>query len=173
MGDEERRNRVLQEMQDSFEWLPGTLDPAEGDASAQRIDLVAGLEVRKPRLTRSGLLCRCRRAVLTTADVVRNCGRITIDEAHEAEIALIDETLGVAVLRPEDRLAPARVATFQERTPRLKSDVAVAGYSYGGVLGAPTVTFGQVSDLEGAERRAIHEASDACRARRRCRRPGA
>jgi hypothetical protein len=29
------------------------------------------------------------------------------------------------------------------------SEVAVAGYSYGGVLGAPTVTFGQVSDLKG------------------------
>ena len=27
-GDEERRNRLIQEMQDSFEWLPGTLDPA-------------------------------------------------------------------------------------------------------------------------------------------------
>jgi peptidoglycan hydrolase-like protein with peptidoglycan-binding domain len=149
VGDEERRNRVLQEMQESFDWLPGTLDPAEGDASAQRIDLVAGLEVRKPRLTRSGFYVDDRGAVLTTADAVRNCGRITIDEVHEAEIALIDEALGVAVLRPENRLAPARVAMFQERTPRLKSDVAVAGYSYGGVLGAPSVTFGQVSDLEG------------------------
>jgi len=151
VGDEERRNRVLQEMQDSFEWLPGTLDPAEGDASAQRIDLVAGLEVRKPRLTRSGFYVDDGGAVLTTADAVRNCGRITIDELHEADIALIDEPLGVAVLRPETRLAPARVATFQDRTPRLMSDVAVAGYSYGGALGAPTVTFGQVSDLEGLE----------------------
>lgn len=149
VGDEERRNRVLQEMQESFDWLPGTLDPSEGDASAQRVDLVAGLEVRKPRLTRSGFYVDDSGAVLTTADVVRNCGRITIDELHEAEIALIDEALGVAVLRPEDRLAPARVAMFQERTPRLKSDVAVAGYSYDGVLGAPSVTFGQVSDLEG------------------------
>ena len=149
VGDEDRRNRLLQEMQDSFEWLAGTLDPAEGAASAQRIDLVAGLELRKPRLTRSGFYVDDDGAVLTTADAVRNCGRITIDERHTAGIALIDDTLGVAVLRPETRLAPARVATFQDRKPRLLSDVAVAGYSYGGVLGAPSVTFGQVSDLEG------------------------
>lgn len=149
VGDEERRNRVLQEMQDSFEWLDGTLDPAEGTGSVQRINLVAGLEVRRPRVTRSGFYVDASGAVLTTADAVQNCGRITIDEMHEAEIALIDDELRVAVLRPSDALAPRRVATFQDRTPRLRSYIAVAGYSYGGVLGRPTVTFGEVSDLKG------------------------
>ncbi|MEI4232501.1 serine protease [Roseovarius sp. D22-M7] len=151
VGDEDRRNRVLQEMQDSFEWLDGTLDPAEGEASAQRLDLVAGLEVRRPRLTRSGFYVDASGAVLTTADAVRDCGRITLDEVHEARVALIDEALSVAVLRPDAPLAPRRVATFQDRMPRLMSDVAVAGYSYGGVLGGPTVTFGQVADLEGLD----------------------
>jgi peptidoglycan hydrolase-like protein with peptidoglycan-binding domain len=148
-GDEERRNRLIQEMQDSFEWLPGTLDPTEGAQSEQRIDLIAGLEVRKPRLTRSGFYVDAGGAVLTTADAVQQCGRITIDETYEAEVSLIDEALGVAVLQPQDTLAPMKVATFQELVPRLMSEIAVAGYSYGGVLGAPTVTFGQVSDLKG------------------------
>lgn len=149
VGDEERRNRLLREMQDSFEWLPGTLDPAEGDASLQRIDLVSGLELRKPRRTRSGFYVDDQGAVLTTADAVQGCGRVTIDGVHEAEIALVDDALSVAVLRPKTLLAPVRVATFQDRTPRLRSEVAVAGYSYGGALGGPTVTFGQVSDLKG------------------------
>jgi len=148
-GDEERRNRLIQEMQDGFEWLPGTLDPTEGAQSEQRIDLIAGLEVRKPRLTRSGFYVDAGGAVLTTADAVQQCGRITIDETYEAGVSLIDEALGVAVLQPQETLAPMKVATFQELTPRLMSDVAVAGYSYGGVLGAPTVTYGQVSDLKG------------------------
>jgi len=148
-GDEERRNRLIQKIQDSFEWLPGTLDPAEGAQSEQRIDLIAGLEVRQPRLTRSGFYVDAGGAVLTTADAVRQCGRITIDETYEAAVTLIDESLGVAVLEPQARLAPMQVATFQELTPRLQSEIAVAGYSYGGVLGAPTVTFGQVSDLRG------------------------
>jgi peptidoglycan hydrolase-like protein with peptidoglycan-binding domain len=148
-GDEERRNRLIQKMQDSFEWLSGTLDPAEGAQSEQRIDLIAGLEVRKPRLTRSGFYVDSGGAVLTTADAVRQCGRITIDDSYEARVTLADEALGVAVLHPQQTLAPMQVATFQELAPRLMSEVAVAGYSYGGVLGAPTVTFGQVSDLKG------------------------
>jgi peptidoglycan hydrolase-like protein with peptidoglycan-binding domain len=148
-GDEERRNRLIQKMQDSFESLPGTLDPAEGAQSEQRIDLIAGLQVRQPRLTRSGFYVDAGGAVLTTADAVQQCGRITIDETYTAAVALIDEALGVAVLQPQETLAPMQVAIFQELAPRLKSDVAVAGYSYGGLLGAPTVTFGQVSDLKG------------------------
>ena len=41
------------------------------------------------------------------------------------------------------------VAAFQMAVPRLQSDVAVAGYSYGGVLGAPTLTFGRLADVKG------------------------
>ncbi len=148
-GDEERRKRLLTEMQNSFEWLSGTLDPAEGSDTEQRIDLISGLEVRQPRLSRSGFYVDGGGAVLTTSEVVQECSRITIDDAHEAGIALTDATLGVSVLRPRSPLAPRNVATFQELTPRLLSDVAVAGYSYGGILGAPTLTFGQVSGLRG------------------------
>jgi S1-C subfamily serine protease len=81
--------------------------------------------------------------------VVQHCGRITIDDMYDAAIALDDTDLGIALLRPTERLAPQNVATFQDLTPRLMSDVAVAGYSYGGILGAPTMTFGQLADLRG------------------------
>ena len=147
-GDEARRSRLLGRMQDSFEWLPGTLDPAEG-SGAQDIDLVSGLEIRKPKQARSGFYVDASGAVLTTAEAVEGCGRITIDESYEADVVLSDAALGVAILRPRMPLAPLRVAAFQEVTPRLLSDVAVAGYSYGGLLGAPTVTFGQLAELEG------------------------
>ncbi|NCQ24859.1 MAG: peptidoglycan-binding protein [Rhodobacteraceae bacterium CG17_big_fil_post_rev_8_21_14_2_50_63_15] len=148
-GDEERRKRLLSEMQTSFAWLPGTLDPAEGGSAAQRINLIAGLEVRQPKLSRSGFFVDETGAVLTTSEVVQACGRITIDEAYEADIAFTDPSLGVSVLRPRTSLAPRSVAIFQDQTPRIMSDVAVAGYSYGGLLGAPTLTFGQISDLRG------------------------
>ena len=148
-GDEERRNRLLGQMQDSFEWLSGTLDPAAGNTAEQRIDLVSGLEVRKPRLSRSGFYVDQGGAVLTTSEVVQNCGRITIDDMYDAAISLDDAELGIALLRPTERLAPQNVATFQDLTPRLMSEIAVMGYSYGGILGAPTMTFGQLADLRG------------------------
>ena len=40
-------------------------------------------------------------------------------------------------------------ASFLDASPRLRSDVAVAGFSYEGALGAPTLTFGTLSDSSG------------------------
>ena len=148
-GDEERRTRLLSEMQASFQRLDGVLDPAAGSNEDQRIDLIAGLEVRKPRLTRSGFFVDHEGTVVTTADAVEGCGRITIDEEYDAEIAARNDGLGISVLRPKQALAPISVARFQNNIPRLQSTVAVAGYSYGGILGAPTLTFGQLADLRG------------------------
>ncbi len=148
-GDEERRTRLLGEMQASFTPIGGVLDPATGNNEDQSIDLVAGLEIRKPRLTRSGFFVDQAGTVVTTADVVAGCGRITIDQDYDAQVAANNTSLGIAVLRPREDLAPLSVARFQQDTPRLQSTVAVAGYSYGGILGAPTLTFGELADLRG------------------------
>lgn len=148
-GDEERRTRLLGEMQESFTRLQGTLDATASRSEAQSIDLVSGLEIRKPRLTRSGFYVDRSGAVITTSDVVQGCNRITIDQDHEASITSQNTDLGLAILRPRNTLAPLAVAALQNTMPRLQSDVAVAGYSYGGILGAPTVTFGQLADVRG------------------------
>lgn len=148
-GDEARRARVLSAMQRSFTSLPGTLDPAEGDADAQNIDLISGLDVRKPRLSRSGFYIDRAGTVVTTAQAVQNCTRITIDEQYDAQLLTSDDALGVAVLRPETALAPISVARLTVAEPRLQSDIAVSGYSFEGVLGAPTLTFGTLEDIKG------------------------
>ncbi len=148
-GDEERRTRLLGEMQKSFVSLPGALDPAAGANDEQRIDLVSGLEIRKPRLSRSGFYIDSAGTVVTTALAVDTCRKVTIDDEIEAEIVAIDELLGVAVLRPTVSLVPQSIAAFQKSTPRLQSEVAVSGYSYEGILGAPTLTFGHLADLRG------------------------
>lgn len=147
-GDEERRTRLLGEMQKSLIRLPGTLSPDQiGDD--QSIDLVSGLEIRKPRLTASGFFVDRQGSVVTIAQAVTGCTQITLEDGTEADVLATDPDLGVAVLLPRGGLAPTEVATFQTGTPRLASDVAVAGYSYGGMLGAPTMTFGTLADLRG------------------------
>ena len=55
-----------------------------------------------------------------------------------------DDALGLAVLRPTDRLAPPAIAEFQTGVPRLQAEVAVAGFPYGGVLTTPALTFGKL-----------------------------
>jgi S1-C subfamily serine protease len=148
-GDDARRGRLLREMQTSFTPIDGVLDPGTGTDAAQDVDLVSGLEIRKPRLSRSGFYTDARGTVVTTTQAVEECTRITYDSGTTAEVVRSDATLGVAVLRPGTPLAPPTVAMLRSTDPRLQSDVAVAGYSYGGDLGAPTVTFGKLADING------------------------
>ena len=148
-GDEARRTRILEEMQDSFARLPGVLDPTETAAPVTRPDLVAGLQVRTPRLTHSGFFVGESGAVLTTRAVTRDCSRITIGDEREMRVAASDDDLGAALLRPVQPLAPGRVARLRDTPVAPGTRVAVAGFSYGGMLGAPTMTFGDLADTRG------------------------
>lgn len=149
-GDEERRGRLQAEMSRSFTSIDGVLDPAVAPADEdQAIDMVAGLQIRQPRLSLSGFYLDGHGTVLTSAEAVDSCERITIDTAHEATVALVDKTLGLAVLRPVSPLAPVGFGRFQTAVPRLQTEVAVAGYPYGGVLTRPSLTFGRLADIRG------------------------
>lgn len=149
-GDEERRSRVLQMMQASFTTLPGVMDPAISQPGEdQSVDLISGLEVRQPRLSRSGFFLDDTGTVLTTAEAVASCEKITLDDVHPATVALVDPGLGIAVLRPDEPLAPRGTVAFQTGVPRLQAEVAVAGYPYGGVLSTPALTFGRLADIRG------------------------
>ncbi len=148
-GDEERRTRILGEMQSSFSRLSGVLDPAAGSNARQEIDLISGLQVRSPKLSRSGFFIDASGHVITTVEAVASCEQITLEEDYPAEIAVVDDALGVAILRPAKTLAPMGIASLRLGAPRIKSEVAVSGYSYEGALGAPTMTFGQLADIKG------------------------
>ncbi|MBI6630529.1 trypsin-like peptidase domain-containing protein [Pontibaca salina] len=147
-GDEARRQRILARMRSSFRPIPGILQPAVSEEVEQDIDLVSGLLVRKPRVARSGFYVDAQGTVATTADAVESCARISID-GNDAEIAFSDNALRVAVLRPLQPLAPMAVAQFRPNAPRLQSEVTLIGYSYDGVLGAPTLTYGTLADVKG------------------------
>jgi len=151
-GDEKRRSLALTAMKTGFESLGDTAlaDTAGLDEAAQSLDLLSGLEIRRPDIARSGFYVDASGAVLTTAQVVGGgCQRVTIDDTYEADITAVDDTLGVAILKPTASLSPSGVASFLTGAPRLHSDIAVSGYSYGGRLGAPTLTFGTLAELAG------------------------
>ena len=52
-------------------------------------------------------------------------------------------------MTPNEALAPLNVAAFSAQTPRLNTEIAVAGYSYEGVLDSHSVTDETLSDLRG------------------------
>lgn len=149
-ADDDRRRRVLAEMRASFATIDGVLDPAIArPGEDQAIDLIAGLAVRKPIRDRSGFFINDAGEVLTTLEAVGECTSITLGMEHEATVVHSDAALGLAVLRPADRLAPPAIAQFQTGVPRLNAEIAVAGFPYGNVLTTPALTFGQLADIRG------------------------
>ena len=148
-GDEERRSRILNAMQQSFTLGAGVLDPAAVAVDTQSVDLVAGLQIRKPKRTASGFFVDGQGRVITTDAAIGSCNRITLNGVYDANVLASDATTGVAILETNQPLAPTTVAQFSDNTPRLQSEIAVSGYSFGGVLPSATMTFGRLSDLRG------------------------
>jgi len=150
-GDEQRRTRVIDAMTASFTALPGVvMDDLVGEPTEdQRIDLLAGLEIRRPEVSRSGFYIDARGHVLTTTAAVEACTQITLNEEVDATLKASNPATGLALLTPNQALAPRAYARFQPAVPRLQSQVVLSGYSYGGILGSPSLTFGTLADLRG------------------------
>jgi hypothetical protein len=150
-GNAARDARILQTLERSFT-MTGTraLDPGMVPLSDEtRAGLLSGLEVRKPRFSRSGLFVTDTGAVLTTAEAVQGCGRITLDRQTEGKVALTDAASGLALVTPASPLSPRKVAAFQTAPERPGIEIMVAGYSYEDRLPAPVMTFGTLEDLTG------------------------
>jgi len=151
-GNARVMGRIVTEMRESFTPTAAVLPYSAGDGGEdQRIDLMAGLEIRTPEVSRSGFYVNQTGSVLTTTDVLGACRRVTLDNDVEADVTAKDDTLGLALLTPRTALTPLEYARFAHAVPRLKSEVAVAGYSYEEVLSLPTLTYGTLDDIRGLE----------------------
>lgn len=148
VGDDRRYRMALDAMKASFRTNEAILPDGLG-SGVQDIDLLSGLEIRRPERSGSGFYIASDGAVLTTTNAVSQCRRITLDEEVEADVIAENGPLGLALVKPRQALAPLSIARLAVDEPRLQSDVAVSGYSFGGLLSAPTLTFGTVSDLKG------------------------
>jgi peptidoglycan hydrolase-like protein with peptidoglycan-binding domain len=111
--------------------------------------LLSGLEVRKPRITRSGFFINPQGSVLTSADAVDQCARITLDGITEATVTLSDPAAGIALLTPSSAISAPATAEFQLAPDRIGAEIAVSGYSFGEALPAPVLTFGTLAAGEG------------------------
>ncbi|NNK77216.1 MAG: peptidoglycan-binding protein [Litoreibacter sp.] len=141
--------KVIEVMQRTLTSRDAALSEEMSQTDAQSLDLLSGLELRKPTSVRSGFFVNSSGAVLTSAESLDSCARITFGDDQEAEIGARNGHL--AVLKPKTSLAPLGYARFASGVGRLRSDVTVAGYSYGGKLPAPTMTFGTLADIRGLQ----------------------
>jgi S1-C subfamily serine protease len=151
--DSARMARVLDAMKKSFRPVGDrALDPGLAPMSAaQKQGMLSGLEVRRPTLSRSGFFVDGKGSVLTTADVLKSCARLTIEGDEAMTVRLNDPASGLVLLQPDRTLAPPGVAAFQQAPEREGAEVSVAGYPYEDALNAPTLTFGAVAALTGLD----------------------
>jgi peptidoglycan hydrolase-like protein with peptidoglycan-binding domain/S1-C subfamily serine protease len=147
-GDAARAAKVLDAMKASFQPQGDhALDDSLGAPMAvSHNDLVSGLAVRRPLLSRSGFYVDAAGRVATAAEVVKSCGRITIDGDIEMTVASRDTATGLALLTPATALAPIGFARLRQGPSAVGAEVAVAGYSYPDTLTEPVVTFGRLAD---------------------------
>lgn len=149
----DRDARILQLLESSFtSSSEAALDPGMIPMTAEaKAGMVAGLEIRTPRLSRSGFFVSAEGAILTTVEAVDGCTRVTIDHATEATVTLQDAKSGLALLTPNAPLAPRSFATFPASAGHAGSEVTLAGYSYEDRLPAPVLTFGTLEELTGLD----------------------
>lgn len=145
--------RVLPILRSSFRSLGDrALDPGIVPLTeAARSGLLSGFDLRRPRLSRSGLFIDAAGHVLTTQAATDSCARITLDLETEARVVLVDAGTGLALLAPITPIAPAQFARFKAGTLRVGDEVAVSGYSYEDALPAPVLTFGTLAATTGLD----------------------
>ncbi|MEO0358499.1 MAG: peptidoglycan-binding protein, partial [Pseudomonadota bacterium] len=146
-GDDTRRQRVRDRIFASFRTQPGVLPDATFlDTGTPPADNIAGLEVRKPIFARTGTMLDARGHILTASADLDSCTRIdTIEDQTLTKVASQD---GLAIYRAAGRVAPITAPPFQETALRLRQDIVLGGYSYGGLLGGPTITQGTLEDTK-------------------------
>lgn len=142
---------VLSTLQSSFRPIAGVLPDSVGGgaSSVARRDLVSGLEVRRPIRARTGFFVDAVGSVVTAAEAVQGCERVTIDEAYTAQVRLVDPQTGIAILSPNEPLVPLAFAQFASQPPRPDTDVRLSGFSFEDTLTRPILTFGRLADLRG------------------------
>lgn len=153
VADADRAAKVLEAMKASFRPVGDhALDDSLGEPMAvSRSDLVSGLAVRKPVVARSGFYADPSGRVVTTREVLKSCGKITIDGDVEMTVAADDAESGVAILMPKVTLAPIGVAHLRDGATAQGGEIAVAGYSYPDTLTEPVLTFGTLADTHDLE----------------------
>jgi peptidoglycan hydrolase-like protein with peptidoglycan-binding domain len=118
---------------------------------AVRRGLMAGLTVKKPKSSQSGLYVSADGAVVTTASAVAKCGRITLERKVDADVAAQDAGAGLVLLKPRSAIAPQAFASFAVSLPPKGAQVAAVGWSYGDRLPAPVLNPGLLEDPAGLD----------------------
>lgn len=140
--------RILPALKSSFRSIGDkALDPGLVPLEASvRAGLLAGMTVKVPTLTASGFFVDDLGHVVTAAQTVAACARITLDGETEAQVLTTDG--GLALLEPASPMSPLAVAAMATAPARIGGPVVAAGYAMNIPLPAPVLSLGSIDAAE-------------------------
>ena len=148
LGDEERRNRLLADMQASFSRFDGVLSQESGSNASQKIDLLFGLDIKKPVFVRSGVFVSSSGHLVTDARALSKCSRITIENQFEASIVKTDDAERLALLEVAEQIAPKAIVDLSSSLDSLGDSILGVGFSFGGRLSEPSLIAGRIEEFQ-------------------------
>jgi peptidoglycan hydrolase-like protein with peptidoglycan-binding domain len=150
VGDDARRERVADEIFNSFNTLPGALaDATIFENGFIPKDLLSGLGIRQPKFVQSGVFLNATGMILTAARDFGSCDLIELGDGVNAQVVI--ENAHLAVLEALQDITPAIVPEFQSLPLLAPRRISIGGYSYSGQLSMPTVTLGILQDVKNLE----------------------
>ncbi len=164
----EQAQRLIERMSASFETHNAVLARGVGTELEPGQEELAGISVRSPSKTISGVFINDNGDVLTSSMIDATCTKIEVQDDLTYTLAGHSPELGLSVLSPKSSVSPRDFGEFPVVGNRAGTRVSVAGYSFGGVLSAPTLTHGTIKATKGLQDEAHlnrleleHFASDA------------
>ena len=148
VGDEERRHWLLADMKASFARFDGVLDSNIDSNALQKIDLLFGLDIKKPAFVRSGIFVSRRGYLVTAANDLSTCSRIAIENKYEASVVKTDVAERIVLLKITEKIVPKAIAELSSHVDGLGDFVIGAGFSFGGRLSAPSLISGRIKEFQ-------------------------
>lgn len=165
---EQQAERLIERMTSSFATTPSVLAKGQGTTIEPGQETLGGLDLRQATAVVSGVFINQSGTVLTTSAISGQCEQISVLDDVDYELAHHAPELGISVLSPKTSVSPIGVGKIKAVANRADTGVSLAGYSFGGVLSAPTMTHGRIAATSGLQGEAhldrlemTHFASDA------------
>lgn len=145
----EQAAKLIERMAASFSVTPSVLPRGADTQIEPGQSDIGGLEIRKASATVSGVFINDGGMVLTTSAIGPQCGQVTIFDDVDYRVVRHAPDIGVSLLAPGGTVEPQGFAKIQGLPSKLDTRAILAGYSFGGMLNAPTLTYGNVEASTG------------------------
>ena len=164
----DRAERLIERMTASYDTTIRVLAKGQGTSIEPGQETVGGLDLRKATAVVSGAFLNETGTVLTSSAISEQCNKISVLDDVNYELVLHAPDIGVSVLEPKAPITPLGFGKIKAVSNRADNSVTAAGYSFGGILTAPTMTHGRIEATSGLQGEAhldrlamTHFASDA------------